>query len=344
MLLRRRSRRSRRARALEIRKDTGGYSLLRKSGGERDALPPPKRRCSPTCSARARRSSSSSPSTRTIAAAIKRHKDALEANDVGRYFHTNSKLVIPGAIIALAALLAGVFARGAAPELAGAGFMLVWLGGWSLGVVVLVASVISAWRSPAGVAAYASALFLTLFSLPFVAGEIVGLGMFAAISGVGLTVIALLLVATNFAFFHWLKAPTPEGRKLLDRIAGLRLYLGVAERDDARRAEGAAADHRRIPALPAVRARARRREDLGRQVRRRGRTCRGRRGSDDARLVSGRQHLEPLDLHQRHRLVAELVDLIVVDGARLVVGRRWRRLVRWRRWWRRRWWLVSARP
>jgi len=41
----------------------------------------------------------------------------------------------------------------------------------------------------------------------------------------------VLLVATNFAFFHWLKAPTVEGRKLLDRIAGLRLYLGVAERD-----------------------------------------------------------------------------------------------------------------
>ena len=40
------------------------------------------------------------------------------------------------------------------------------------------------------------------------------------------------LVATNFAFFHWLKAPTIEGRKLLDRIAGLRLYLGVAERDE----------------------------------------------------------------------------------------------------------------
>jgi uncharacterized membrane protein len=74
-------------------------------------------------------------------------------------------------------------------------------------------------------------LFLTLFSLPFIAGEIAGIGMFAMFTGVGLTIIAVLLVATNFAFFHWLKAPTLEGRKLLDRIAGLRLYLGVAERD-----------------------------------------------------------------------------------------------------------------
>ena len=167
----------------------------------------------------------------TIAAAIKRHKDTLTTNDVGRYFRTNSKLVIPGALIALASLLAGVFLHGAAPLLAGTGFMLVWLGGWSLGVAALVTSVIAAWRSPPGIGTYASALFLTLFSLPFVAGEIAGLGMFAWFTGVGLAIIAVLLVATNFAFFHWLKAPTLEGRKLLDRIAGLRLYLGVAERD-----------------------------------------------------------------------------------------------------------------
>ncbi|MEO7756360.1 MAG: hypothetical protein ABIS07_07260, partial [Dokdonella sp.] len=38
--------------------------------------------------------------------------------------------------------------------------------------------------------------------------------------------------ATNVAFFDWLKAPTLAGRELLDKIAGLRLYLGVAERDE----------------------------------------------------------------------------------------------------------------
>jgi hypothetical protein len=167
----------------------------------------------------------------TISDAIKHHKDMLQSNDVGRYFRTNSKLVIPGALIALVALLAGVFVHDAAPELAGTGFVLVWLSGWSLGVGALVASVISAWRSPPGIGTYASALFLTLFSLPFVAGEIAGIGMFAMFTGVGLTIIAVLLVATNFAFFHWLKAPTVEGRRLLDHIAGLRLYLGVAERD-----------------------------------------------------------------------------------------------------------------
>jgi uncharacterized membrane protein YgcG len=216
---------------IEIRKDRGDYSLLRKSGGQRDTLPPPEAGLLQDLLGSRSTLELKQAEHTAISAAIKRHKDTLETTDVGRYFRTNAKLVIPGAIIALVALLAGLFARGAAPQLAGSGFMLVWLGGWSLGVSVLVVSVIRAWRSPPGITTYVSALFLTLFSLPFVAGEIVGIGMFAMFSGIGLTIVAVLLVATNFAFFHWLKAPTIEGRALLDRIAGLRLYLGVAERD-----------------------------------------------------------------------------------------------------------------
>ncbi len=216
---------------LEIRKDGSAYSLSRKSAGANDALPKPESvLLSDLLGSRATLELKQSEHT-TISAAIKKHKDTLKTNDVGRYFTTNSKLVIPGALIALGALLAGVFVHGAAPQLAGTGFMLVWLGGWSLGVGALVTGVVKAWRSPPGIGTYASALFLTLFSLPFIAGEVAGIGMFAMFTGVGLTIIAVLLVATNFAFFHWLKAPTIEGRKLLDRIAGLRLYLGVAERD-----------------------------------------------------------------------------------------------------------------
>ena len=121
------------------------------------------------------------------------------------------------------------------PLVAGAGFMLVWLSGWSVGVVVLLSSVRKAWRQPAGVATSAAALFLTLFALPFVAGELVGIGAFFLIAGVGFGLVVVALVATNIAFFEWLKAPTVEGRKLLDHIAGMRLYLGVAERDDLAR-------------------------------------------------------------------------------------------------------------
>ena len=43
----------------------------------------------------------------------------------------------------------------------------------------------------------------------------------AGIDGVDLGVFAVLV-----------KAPTPAGRKLLDEIEGLKLYLSVAERDE----------------------------------------------------------------------------------------------------------------
>jgi uncharacterized membrane protein YgcG len=217
--------------ALDIRQTGSQYSLQRASRA-RDALPEPEKALLQSALGSRNELTLAQSEHTTIADAIKAHRDALEKNDVGRYFKTNSKLVIPGVIIGVAALLLGLLARGASPMLAGAGFMLVWLSMWSIGVFTLVASVISAWRQPAGIGTYAGAIFLTLFSLPFVAGELFGIGAFATFTGAGFAMVVAALVATQFAFLHLLKAPTTEGRKLLDHIAGLRLYLGVAERDE----------------------------------------------------------------------------------------------------------------
>ena len=61
---------------------------------------------------------------------------------------------------------------------------------------------------------------------------------FVVSGGNGLPLIIVLMVLTVgvHGVFGWLmKAPTAEGRKLLDEIEGLRLYLGVAERDELAR-------------------------------------------------------------------------------------------------------------
>jgi hypothetical protein len=50
--------------------------------------------------------------------------------------------------------------------------------------------------------------------------------------------IGVLAVAVLIAFAILVRAPTPAGRKLLDEIAGLKLYLGVAERDELARMPG----------------------------------------------------------------------------------------------------------
>jgi len=49
----------------------------------------------------------------------------------------------------------------------------------------------------------------------------------------GIALLALM-VATNLLFVRLMKAPTQSGRKLLDIVDGLKLYLGVADRDELR--------------------------------------------------------------------------------------------------------------
>ena len=61
---------------------------------------------------------------------------------------------------------------------------------------------------------------------------------FLVAGGAGIPLIiglAVITLAVHFVFGWLMKAPTSEGRKLLDAIEGLRLYLGVAERDELAR-------------------------------------------------------------------------------------------------------------
>ena len=79
-------------------------------------------------------------------------------------------------------------------------------------------------------------------------------GFFAVVlsqdtAGFGLTLaLCALMVLISLVFAKLVKAPTDEGRRLLDAIEGLKLYLRVAERDELKRLE-----HEAAPALDAVR-------------------------------------------------------------------------------------------
>ncbi|MEX2466884.1 MAG: DUF2207 domain-containing protein [Gemmatimonadota bacterium] len=58
---------------------------------------------------------------------------------------------------------------------------------------------------------------------------------FLAAGGNGIPAIVITLVfmvGVSALFTHLVRAPTPEGRELLDELAGLELYLTVAERDE----------------------------------------------------------------------------------------------------------------
>jgi uncharacterized membrane protein YgcG len=70
-------------------------------------------------------------------------------------------------------------------------------------------------------------LIITLGGLAFI---------YAVAGGVNLNlllpaVVSYLLFTLSLLSFYWLKAPSPEGQKIRDQIAGFREYLGVAEED-----------------------------------------------------------------------------------------------------------------
>ncbi len=78
--------------------------------------------------------------------------------------------------------------------------------------------------------------------LPLLLGWLFSFGYgalaFLVAGGSGIPFIILLLalaLVAHIAFGYLMKAPTPDGRELLDAIEGLRLYLGVAERDELAR-------------------------------------------------------------------------------------------------------------
>ena len=81
---------------------------------------------------------------------------------------------------------------------------------------------------------HAGSIALAILIVALTALLTVGVGMIWLESGGLLLVvpIALAMLAIAIAFGVLVKAPTAEGRRLLDAIEGFRRYLGVAERDE----------------------------------------------------------------------------------------------------------------
>jgi len=168
-----------------------------------------------------------------IGGALKELQNYLMKGANRKYFILNSSYFIVGLVITFVTLASIVFT---AEQLEFALFMCVWLSIWTAGCFMLGLKVIHAWRSALGsggvqVIGSAGALGVTLFALPFFAGEIFGLGAFSAAVSPVAAITLVVMVFVNALFYHLLKAPTLMGRKLMDKIEGFKLYLSVAEKE-----------------------------------------------------------------------------------------------------------------
>ena len=147
-------------------------------------------------------------------------------------FRTNGRYLWPGIIMSMLTIAAVVLLSGG-PQVPVALFMSVWLTGWSFGVYMLLSSVVRAWKSARseGVLGVGQAGFITLFSLPFIAGECLGLGALIWACGIAAFSIIAATMAMNVIFHHLLKAPTRAGRALMDRVEGFKMFLTAVDSD-----------------------------------------------------------------------------------------------------------------
>ncbi len=175
-----------------------------------------------------------SESAATLQGARKALQETLKKEHLRQHFVTNGAYLAPG-LIASFVLLVVASLQASRPDPVVL-FMLLWLTVWTFGVYHLLAQAGSLWRSALSGKwlTLVPALFLTAFSIPFVGGELFGLYTLFSEGSPLLAALLLLLIGVNYAFYRLLRAPTLAGRRLLDELAGFRMYLAVAEKDELR--------------------------------------------------------------------------------------------------------------
>jgi uncharacterized membrane protein len=163
--------------------------------------------------------------------AIKALKSSLKNTYERNYFLTNRKYFFIGLALSIVVLVISIFG-GSGEQV----FILIWISFWSMGVTALLFSVYKAWKGVLSkgrgrVTALGGTIFLTLFSIPFIIGEFVGFYFLSEVSSPLMILVIAIIALVNLVFYNLLKAPTLLGRKIMDKIDGFRMYLGVAEND-----------------------------------------------------------------------------------------------------------------
>jgi hypothetical protein len=164
----------------------------------------------------------------------------LKTAEEKTYFLTNSRYLIPAIFVSVLVALS-FFATLGLPGTIGGLFICLWLTIWTAAVSGLVLGVIAAWREVArgGTSSLVSggkALYLTLFAIPFLGGEVLGLFFLTKFTSLSF---GLFLIATGLlhgVFMHLMKAPTFAGRRLMDQVEGFKMFLGSVDGDRLNRA------------------------------------------------------------------------------------------------------------
>jgi hypothetical protein len=159
----------------------------------------------------------------------------LKTAEEKTYFLANSRYLIPAFFISLLVALAYFASLGFAGTIGGL-FMALWLTIWTVAVSALVLGALTAWREVlrGGNSALVSggrAFLLTLFALPFLGGEALGLFFLTKLTSLSFGVFLIATGILHGVFVHLMKAPTFAGRRLMDQVEGFKLFLASVDGD-----------------------------------------------------------------------------------------------------------------
>jgi uncharacterized membrane protein YgcG len=160
-----------------------------------------------------------------IQSAIKKFRDYLKESLEGRCYKKNGKWVWMGLLTAIVFHALAVITS---VKPAVGGFITVWLTFWSCLLAGLLWGVFAAWKAAlnSGNALWIlGAIGITLFATLFCSAEGVGLFFLAMNTSVYVAISLPLYIGMIIAFTRWMKAPTLEGRELLDQLEGYKRWL-----------------------------------------------------------------------------------------------------------------------
>lgn len=159
--------------------------------------------------------------------ALRGLKQSLKNEYEKVYFFTNTRFFIPGILLSLAVVGAIAASTEGDDNTILAMFLPVWLSFWSIACYALVVSAYRAWRG----GNIFQALFMSIFSLPFLGGEILGLFLMTQATSLPTVGCLFALLFINLLFYQLLKAPTFSGRRVMDEIEGFQMFLSVTEEE-----------------------------------------------------------------------------------------------------------------
>lgn len=149
-------------------------------------------------------------------------KKFLKKKMEGTMYSKNGKKITWAIVISIiTAIIAYIFTSKNEMSLFIVPFMSVWLSIWTVGIV----SMLKGKSGSGNVMKY-------IFAIPFLIGEVIGIGVLIASVGLLFSLFMLLLIIINVVYAFLIRAYTEEGRKLKDEIEGFKLFIKTANEDE----------------------------------------------------------------------------------------------------------------